>query len=47
MISMNFNDIAILNIWGVDYHSHIKGNNKSEAINLFKNADLIERKRSS
>ena len=43
---MNFIDIAILNLWGVDYHSHIKGNNNSEAINSFKNADLIENKRS-
>ena len=40
MMSMNLNNIAILNIDGVDYFGIINGTKKSESINLFKNADF-------
>ena len=43
MISMNLSDIAILNIQGSDYHCIISGISKTEAINLMKHADLIEK----
>ena len=36
MMSMNLNDIVILNIRGVDYNCIINGISKSKAINLFK-----------
>ena len=41
-MSVNLNDIAILNINGSDYCCIICLISKSEAINLFKNADLTE-----
>ena len=34
MMSMNFNNIAILNIHGVDYRCFIKGISKIKAITL-------------
>ena len=43
MMSTNLNDIAILNINGADYHCIISGINKSEAINLLRNADFTEK----
>ena len=42
---VNLNDIAILNIQGVDYHCIINGIGKSEAVNLLKNTDLNEERR--
>ena len=45
MISMNLNDIAILNIKGSDYHCIISLISKSEAIKLMQNADLTEKNR--
>ena len=45
MISMNLNDIAILNIKGSDYHCIISLISKSEAIKLMQNADLTEKSR--
>ena len=42
MMSINLNDIAILNIKGSDYHCIISLINKNEAINLLQNADLTE-----
>ena len=44
MISINLNDIAISNIYGVDYRCLITGISKSGAIDLFKNVDLSEKK---
>ena len=38
MMSMNLNDIAILNIFNVSYCCIINGTSKSEAINLLENA---------
>ena len=43
MMSMNFSDIAILNIKGADYCYIISRINKSEAINLMQNIDLTEK----
>ena len=40
MVSMNLNDIAILNIKGSNYCCIISGISKSEAISLMQNADL-------
>ena len=40
MMSMNLNDIAILNIKSADYPCVINGISKSEAINLMQNIDL-------
>ena len=40
MMSLNLNDTAILNIYGVNYRCTIK---KSEAIKLLQKADLSER----
>ena len=45
MLRMSMNDVAILNINGADYHCIISRINKSEAINLLKNVDLIDRSR--
>ena len=45
VMSINFNDIAILNINGADYCCIINGISKSDALNLLKNADLIEKRR--
>ena len=42
---MSMNDVAILNINGADYHCIISRIDKSEAINLMKNVDLIDRSR--
>ena len=38
---MNLNDIATLNIKGVDYCCIFSGISKNEAINLMRNANLI------
>ena len=46
MISMNLNDIAILNICGVDYHYVINSISKSEAKHLLQNADLSAKRES-
>ena len=43
MMSINLNDISILNIHGVYYCSNIKGISKSEAVNLLQNVDLTEK----
>ena len=42
MISMNLDDIAILNIEGSDYHCIISLISKNETRNLMQNADLTE-----
>ena len=42
MISMNLDDIAILNIEGSDYHCIISLISKNETRNLIQNADLTE-----
>ena len=42
-MSINLNDIAILDINGVDYRCIISGITKSKALNLLQNADLNER----
>ena len=42
MISMNLNDITILNIKSVDYCCIVSGTSKSEAIDLMQNIDLTE-----
>ena len=44
MMSIYINNIAILNIHGVNYCFIISGISKSETINLFKNADFIEKR---
>ena len=43
MMCSNVNDIAILNICGVDYCCIINGVCKIDAINLLKNADLTKK----
>ena len=43
MMSMNLNDISILNIKGSDYHCIISLISKNEAINLLQNTDLTEK----
>ena len=43
MMSVNFSDIAILNIKGSDYRCIISLISKNEAINLMQNADLTEK----
>ena len=40
---MNFNNIAVLIIHGVDYGCIVDGISKTEAINLLKNADLSKK----
>ena len=40
MMSINFDDIAILNIRGVDVCCIINGSSKIDAVSLLKNADL-------
>ena len=40
---MNFNNIAVLIIHGVDYSCIVDGISKTEAINLLKNADLSKK----
>ena len=42
-LSINLNDIAILNINGINYCFNINGMCKSEAVNLFQNDDFIEK----
>ena len=44
MMSINLNNIAILNIKGIDYHCIINGISKSDSVNLLQNTDLIEEK---
>ena len=44
MISINVNQIAILNIKGAYYYCVINGINKSDAVNLLQNADLTKKK---
>ena len=44
-MSINLNDIAILNICSVDYPCIINGIEKSEAINLLQNADFTKKRR--
>ena len=43
MMSINLNDIVILNITGSDYHCIISLVSKNEAVNLLKNVDLNEK----
>ena len=43
MMSVNFSDIAILNIKGSDYRCIISLISKNEAINLMQNADLTKK----
>ena len=45
MMSMNFSDIAILNIKGFDYRCIISLSSKDVAIHLMQNADLTEKSR--
>ena len=40
-MSINFNDVAILNINGADYCFNIYGISKSDAVKLLKNANLM------
>ena len=42
MVSVVFNDIAILNIQSIDYSCIINEIGKIEAVNLLQNADLSE-----
>ena len=42
MMSMNLDDIAILNIEGSDYHCIISLISKNKTRNLMQNADLTE-----
>ena len=42
-MSMNVNDIAILNVHGVNYHCIINGIIKCETINLLKNVDINQK----
>ena len=44
MMSMNLNDIAILNIKSADYCCRISGISKNKAINLMQNTNLTEKK---
>ena len=44
MMSMNLNDIAVLNISDADYCCIIKEFSKSEAVNLQQNVDLSKHK---
>ena len=43
VMSMNLNNIAILNICGVDYRCIINGITKSEVVNLLQNAYLSKK----
>ena len=40
---INLNDIAILNIWGVDYRCIINGISKSDGVNVLQNTDMTEK----
>ena len=42
IVSINLNDIAILNISGADYRCIINGIWKSDAVSLQQNANLLE-----
>ena len=42
LMSMNFSNIAILNIHVADYCCVTSGNSKSEAINIIQNIDLTK-----
>ena len=44
MMSINLNDIAIRNIREINYHCVSDEISKSDAINLFQNADLTKEK---
>ena len=43
MMSMDLNNIAILNIRGVDYRHVTNGIRKCEIVNLLQNADLVKK----
>ena len=45
MMSINLDDIAILNIKSADHCCIISGISKNEAIGLMQNADLIKKSR--
>ena len=45
MMSMNLNDIAILNVQGIDYYCIINRISKSEAIGLLINSSLYKKRR--
>ena len=38
--TMNFNDIAIVSVKGIDYRIHFGYMSKDDAISIMKNADL-------
>ena len=42
MMSINLHDLAILNIFGVDYRFVINGISNSDTVNVLLNADLTE-----
>ena len=44
MMSINLDDIATLNIHGVDYRCNINRIDKSETKNLLQNVDLTEKR---
>ena len=43
MLSISLSNIAMLNIWGVDYRCIINGISKSEATDLLQNVNLTEK----
>ena len=45
MMSINLNDIAVLNIHGVDYRCIINGISKREAVDWLQNVDLSNNKK--
>ena len=45
MMSINLDDIAILNIRGVDYRCIINRISETEAVNLLQNVDLTEKRK--
>ena len=45
MMSINLDDIAILNIRGVDYRCIINRISETEAANLLQNVDLTEKRK--
>ena len=42
-MSINTDNIAVLNIWGVDYCCNIYGIHKSDVVNSLQNAYLTEK----
>ena len=44
MMSVNLDNVAILNMNGVNYRCILSGIRKSEAVNLLQNANLSEKK---